>query len=362
MPSPVYFACISADKLEPGSTLPAKFLRLLDRFPLAEMVRDRTVAVKMHLGGELGYTTIHPLFTRLLVGRIKEAGGRPFVTDLNTDIATAKDRGYTEETVGAPLVAATGLFDRYYYPHEADFGNLRQIQVAGHIEDAEVLINFAHVKGHGDCGYGGACKNLAMGCVTRKTRGDLHSLEGGFHWDADKCLHCEMCVQACRYKANRFTEQGAYEIFYHDCVYCRHCAVACPQGAITVSAEEFANFQNGMALATKTVLDTFTPDRVLHLNVLTNITILCDCWGFSTPSLVPDLGIAAATDLVALEQACLDLIKEENLIPGSMPKGRELVPGKHLFERIHAKDPFIQVAALERHGLGSRGYELIEVP
>jgi uncharacterized Fe-S center protein len=102
MPSPVYFAGINADKLEPGSTLPAKFLRLLDRCPLAEMVRGRTVAVKMHLGGELGYTTIHPLFTRLLVQRIKEAGGKPFVTDLCSAIPTAKDRGYTEETVARP--------------------------------------------------------------------------------------------------------------------------------------------------------------------------------------------------------------------------------------------------------------------
>ena len=360
-PSLVYVAGAAVERLEAEATLPAKFLRLLDRFALREMFGDRTVAIKMHLGGNLGYTTIHPFLARLLVGKVREAGGRPFITDLSRDVPAAKERGYTEETVGAPIVGATGLNDGYHYNYPVSLATLQEIEVAGYIRDADALINFAHVKGHGACGYGGACKNLAMGCVTAKTRRDLHALEGGFRWEADLCTHCRMCIEACRYKANRFNENDEYEVFYHDCVYCQHCANVCPQRAIKLDPEGFSRFQEGMALATKTVLSVFPPERVLHINVLTEITILCDCWGFSTPSLVPDIGIAASRDIVALEQASLDLIKEENLIPGSLPKDRELVAGNHLFARIHAKDPFIQVAALERHGLGTRRYRLEEV-
>ncbi|MGE5549930.1 MAG: DUF362 domain-containing protein [Bacteroidota bacterium] len=361
MPSSVYFAAVAVQAPKAEATLPAKFQRLLAQYPLAELVADRDVAIKMHLGGNLGYTTIHPFFVRLLVQKVREAGGRPFITDNNRAVATAKERGYTEEVVGAPLVGITGLRDRYHYPHPVVYRSLREVQVAGYIEDAEVLINFSHVKGHGDCGYGGACKNIAMGCVTGKTRSDLHALEGGLSWEEAKCTHCRMCIEACRYGANRFNAHGKYEIFYHHCVYCQHCTNACPQKAITVSSAEFVHFQEGMALCTKTVLDTFAPDKVLHINVLTDITMFCDCWGFSTPSLVPDIGIAASTDIVALEQACLDLIKEENFIPGSLPKDRQLREGRHLLERVHAKDPFVQVAALERHGLGSRAYELREI-
>lgn len=361
MSSPVYLAGAGVAKLEADSTLPAKFKRLLARFPLAEMAAGQVVAVKMHLGGNLGYTTIHPFFVRLLVAALREAGSRPFITDIAWTVPTAKERGYTEEVTGAPVYAATGLKDRYHYPHAVSYKTLSEVQVAGYIEDADVLINLSHVKGHGACGYGGACKNLAMGCVTGKTRADLHALEGGLRWEADKCTHCKMCIDACRYGANRFTDEGEYRIFYHHCVYCQHCANACPQKAITLSAESFLVFQEGMALATRTVLDTFAPDKVLHINFLTEITMFCDCWGFSTPSLVPDIGIAASTDLVALEQACLDLIKNEDFIPGSLPKDRRLVEGGHLLERIHAKDPFVQVKALERHGVGSRAYELVEV-
>jgi len=100
---------------------------------------------------------------------------------------------------------------------------------------------------------------------------------------------------------------------------------------------------------------------VLYVNVLTNITIYCDCWGMTTPSLVPDVGIMVSDDIVAIEQASLDAIKTEDLIPGSLPKGRKLGPGKHLLEKIHYKDPFVQVRALEKGGLGTRRYDLVEV-
>ncbi|HEY3284039.1 MAG TPA: DUF362 domain-containing protein [Armatimonadota bacterium] len=359
--SNVYFASARVQRLEANSTLPAKLQRVLEQFPLKSMVGGKLTAVKMHLGGHLGYTTIHPLFVRVLVQALKDAGADVFITDSEGAVRNAKARGYTEETLGAPLVSVSGFRDGYRYSREVDYRTLKEIQIAGYVHDAEAFVDFSHVKGHGACAYGGACKNISMGCVTGKTRADIHHLEGGMTWDAETCTHCGQCVDACRHGANKFNDRDEYEVFYHNCVYCQHCVNACPTNALTLDMEGFQHFQEGMALCTKTVLDTFESSRTLFVNLLANITMFCDCWGFSTPALVPDIGLVATTDLVAAEQASLDLIKVEDFLPSGLPSDRALGEGEHLLQKIHGKDPFVQVAALERHGLGSRQYELVEV-
>lgn len=113
-----------------------------------------------------------------------------------------------------------------------------------------------------------------------------------------------------------------------------------------------------MAVCTKTVLDTFEPKNAYFINVLTAITVLCDCWGLTTPSVVPDIGILASDDIVAVERASLDAIKTENLITAGIPEGMILGDNGHLFERIHGKDPFVQVRELEHLGLGTQDYEI----
>jgi len=359
--SEVLFAPLEFELAEAGQTLPARFERLLERLDFGAAVKDKRVAVKMHVGGGIGYTTIHPLFVRILIKKIKEAGGRAFVTDLGWDVASAVTRGYTQEVIGAPLVPATGQGDKYFYAKAVSLDSLREIQVAGEVHDADALVVLSHTKGHGACGYGGACKNVAMGCVTGRTRGAIHSLEGGMTWNAETCTHCEACIRACRYHANSFSDKGEYRVFYHHCVYCMHCVAACPVEAITVDPQGFKTFQEGMALATDVVLKTFEPGAVFFINVLLQVTYLCDCWGFSTPALVPDVGILASRDMVAIEKASLDLLDADAVLPNSLPKGRELGKKGHLFERIHRKDPFVQIRALERRGIGMQRYTLVEV-
>lgn len=357
----VLFAPLDYELAEAGQTLPQRFERLIEQLDFGAAVDGKRVAVKMHLGGGVGYTTIHPLFVRILVKRIKAAGGRPFITDLGWDVAGAVARGYTQEVLDAPLVPAAGQGDKYSYTKKVSLDSLKEIHIAGEIHDADVLINLSHTKGHGACGYGGACKNIAMGCVTGRTRGAIHALEGGMEWNEEICTHCEACIRACRYNANKFTKDGTYRVFYHNCVYCMHCVAACPVDAITVDPHGFKTFQEGMALATDVVLKTFEPGSVFYINVLLQVTYLCDCWGFSTPALVPDVGILASRDMVAIEKASLDLLDAADVLPNSLPVGRELGEKGHLFERIHHKDPFVQLKALERRGIGTSKYTLVEV-
>lgn len=369
--SPVRFASVEFNKIDPDATLPAKFDRLLKMVELKRIAGGKMVALKMHMGKGLGYTTIHPLFVRMLIRHIKEAGGEVFITDVGPSHRgdgfgglTSRDRGYSEDVLGAPIYPVSGVFDKYYYSKEVDFKTLKEIQIAGHIHDAEAMIDLSHFKGHGVSSYGGALKNIAMGCVTAKTRRDMHSLHSGgsgIVWDRDLCDHCNKCVEECRYKANFFNDENEYEVTLHNCTYCQHCIEICPNSALSLESRNYLDFQEGMVIATEEVLKTFKPDSLYYVNILLNITFICDCWGMSAASIVPDIGILASDDIVAIEKASLDLITPENFNPKSLPKDKELREGKHIFEQIWGKDPYTQVEIAARRNLGNPDYIIEEI-
>jgi uncharacterized Fe-S center protein len=349
-------------ELRADASLPAKFKRLLNNYPLKEMFGGKTVAIKMHLGGNLGYTTIPPLFVKILVTMVKEAGGKPFVTDGSNAIASAKDRGYTEEILGAPIIPASGLNEKYYKTVPINYLSLTEAHICGEIAAADAMIVLSHGKGHGMCGWGGAIKNIAMGNVTCKTRGAIHALvDTEFDWNEELCTHCYLCHDNCPAGALNF-DNDKLGIFLHNCRYCMHCVTACPQKAIRINKNGDRPFQIGMAKVTKACLDEFEENSVLFINYVMNITPFCDCWGFSSPAIVPDIGILASTDIVAIEQASLDQVKTEDFINGSLPHPLEVrdVEG-HLLQKIHGKDPYLQCEETAKLGLGEQDYDIVEV-
>ena len=356
----VLFAPLDFNAYDADQTLPARFSRLMDGSGVAASVKDKTVAVKMHVGREVGFTTIHPLFVKILVDKLLE--GEPetlFITD--QDVKSARARGYSEEYFGVPILDACGLLSKYYYEKQTGFKTFRNVDVAGYIHDADILIDLSHVKGHGCCGLGGAVKNIAMGCVTDRTRSQIHRLQGGIAWDETKCTRCDQCVASCNHDANEFDGNGKYRFDFHHCTFCQHCVKVCPTSALSLIEDEYKNFQIGMALCTQSVLETFKPGCAYYINFLTNITAICDCWGLSTPSIVPDVGVMASSDIVAVERATLDAIKVENFIRQGAPSGVEIGGSGHLLERLHGKNPYVQLDELEKLGLGSQEYELKEI-
>lgn len=364
MSSEVLFSSVKFDRYDPAVTLPAKFGRMIDSTSLSGKVKDRLTAIKMHLGDNLGYSTIPPLFVKILIDKLKEYGAKVYITDHNpagARLSKAKARGYTEEYLQVPVIPVCGYTDKYVYEKTVDFKTFNNVDIGGNIFDADFLINLSHIKGHGVCGFGGACKNIAMGCVTDRTRRQIHGLEGGLEWDHDACLHCNLCIESCNHNANRFDDNGQYRIFFHNCTYCQHCVKVCPVSAIKMDTSRYEDFQTGMALCTRAVLEKFLPDDIYHINFLLQITAICDCWGLTTPSLVPDIGIVASDDLVAVEKASLDAIKWEDLIISGVPTGHTLSNEGHLFQRLHGKNPFIQLDELVKQNLGSLEYTLKEI-
>jgi len=329
MPDKVTFASSKPKELRADATLPMLLDRMVGKWNFKKRFKDKRVAIKMHLGGNVGYSTVHPLLVRRVVSAVKAAGGRPFITDSPGAVSNAHERGYTAEVLGAPL-----------HP---------------------VVIVLSHGKGHGQSGFGGAIKNIAMGCVDTPTRGQIHRLmSAAFEWDESKCTGCRLCIDNCPNNAIIMTD-GKISFIDHHCKYCMHCEIVCPSGAISIDQSGYRHFQHGMAVTTREVLRTFEPGRVFFITELQQITPYCDCWGFTTPSIVPDIGIVAGDSICAVETAALDLIKAENFIEGSLTYPLKRTGGGHLFQQIHGKDPYIQIEECIKIGLGDGKYRLVKV-
>jgi len=357
----VTFVSARPKELRAEATLPLLLDRMLAKWNFKKRFADKSVAVKMHFGGHVGFSTIHPLLVGRVIKAVKEAGGRPFVTDGSGSVSGARERGYTEEVLGAPLAGAGGVNDKYFYTRKVNFRTMKTLDVCGNIADADAMIVLSHGKGHGHSGFGGAIKNIAMGCVTGESRGKIHRLMSTtFTWDEKKCIGCLLCRDNCPNGAITF-EKGKISIFDHNCKYCMHCQLACPKKAITIDQRGYRYFQHGMALAVREVLSGFKPENLFYITALLQITPFCDCWGFTTPSIVPDIGIAAGDDILAVETASLDLIKAEDFIEGSLPPPLARTGGGHLFEQIHAKDPYIQIEECAKLKLGKTEYKLEEI-
>jgi len=124
MPSEILFSSVEYDKYDSDATLPAKFGRLIDQMGMQDVVKDKWTAVKMHLGRNIGYSTIPPLFVKILVDKLLSYGAKVYITD--QIVSEAKARGYSEEYLGVPIVAAAGVTGKYYYEKYVDFKTFKK--------------------------------------------------------------------------------------------------------------------------------------------------------------------------------------------------------------------------------------------
>lgn len=370
MASVVYYGSPRQARLEAKETLPAKLDLIIEKLHLRERVKGETVVLKMHTGNNIGYSTVHPVFVRKVVQAIKDGGGNPFVADVDWDVAGAEGRGYTQEVLGCPIYPIAGPKDKYFYSHVHDYKGIHEWKVGGLIEDASFLVNFAHVKGHPTCGYGGAFKNLALGCMVGETRGKMHDT-GHYdpYWFPEKCpdrATFEKIIASCPVGGlvEDKKKPGHIHIHFDNCNMCGRCLKVAPEGSLFIKAENFFSFQEACAISTGITLGTFAAGKAVHLALATLITPVCDCFGFTSMPILPDAGIFGSDDIVALDQAVLDVLGKMTLIEENVPTSMEIWQREgHPLQVLHGpfKDPYKVVEYGAKMGLGTRDYVLEDV-
>lgn len=371
MPADVFFGPAKQRSLRAEETLPAKLDLILDHLQLRDRVKDELVAIKMHLGYHIGYSTVHPVFVRKIVQAVKDGGGQPFVTDSPGSCAGAHTRGYTSETLGCPILPNQGANERYTYTVPREYKNIKEWLVGGHLHDATFLIDLAHAKGHPSCGFGGVFKNLALGGMAWPTRSQMHdTMHFDRYWFADKCPNAEVrqrIVESCPFGCIVADRENPEELHLHfdPCNQCGRCLEVAPEGSLLISEANFHSFQEAMAHAVDIILATFDAQKRVFINIATHITPVCDCFGFTTMAVLPDLGIFASDDPCAVEQATLDEAAKHEIIAENVPGCMELQPspGRHPIQVLHGpyKDPYLVVRKAAELGLGTCEYRLVTV-
>ncbi len=352
----------------PKENRTAKMKKLFNAAGFAKAIRPGDLtAVKIHFGERGCDTHVSPTLARAVVDKVAEHGGRPFLTDTNTlysgsrhnavdHVLTALEHGFGFAATAAPIIIADGLSSTNVAEVTINRKHFRTVTIAGDIAAAQSMMVISHFKGHEMAGFGGAVKNLAMGCAPRVGKQDQHCVR--FRVDAKKCVGCGSCFKVCPQKAVTMAEKTAH-IDTEKCIGCGECVTVCRDKAIGLDFRtDLGEFMERMVEYAYGAIKN-KRNRVGFFNILTNITPDCDCVPWSDAPLVPDIGILASTDPVALDAACYDLVNAQAACPGTKLTSCTL-PGEDKFAGCwpgtRGEITFVHGEAV---GLGRRDYELV---
>lgn len=352
-----------------GDDLAARLELLLERSGVGAIASPgELVAVKMHFGESRETGHVKPRFVRRIVSWLAHRGVRPFLTDTNTlyrgarsdtvaHLATAADHGYTRSVVGAPTVIADGLRGTSEIKLPVKGRLLTEAQVGAEIVKADSMLSLAHFKGHEVSGFGGAIKNVGMGCASRAGKLEQHSTTRPYV--RPNCIACGICAYWC--PADAITVEDAAVIDDDKCIGCAECIVVCPEKAVSIRWNESTDIFQQKMVEYLQAIAAAKRGRIGYVNFITDVHPLCDCYGVAKVPIVPDIGVVASLDPVAIDQASYDLVNEA-------PPARDCSlsdayrRGGDKFRDLHPEvDPTIQLRYAEELGLGTRDYELIEI-
>lgn len=361
-----------------------KIRSLAEAAGLKQTVKKRGLtAIKIHFGERGNTAFIRPLLIRPIVEAVKDAGGKPFLTDASTlyvgtrgnavdHLNTALLNGFDYSVTGAPLIIADGIDGRDEVAVPVGLKLCQEVYVASAVYRAHSMISVAHFKLHEAAGFGGAIKNVGMGAGSRRGKMAQHS-EVAPEVVSKKCIGCGVCRDQCAHGAITLVERPAdaprpdpkvtkiVSIDQKQCVGCAGCIHACPQGALSINFErDLPRFMERMVEYTMGVLKG-KEQNSLFINFITQVSPACDCYPYADAPVVADIGITASTDPVAIDQASMDLVNAQPPLASSCIK--DSPHAEH--DKVKAVYPKIdwqhQLQYAEQLGLGSRSYDLIRL-
>ena len=324
MASDVYFTDM---RTRDGNGLPNKLDNLVRKAGLCDIdMEKKFVAIKVHFGehGNLSYPK--PQYVKVISDIVKEKGGIPFITDCNTlyvgmrknaveHLQCAELNGFNSVTTGCQTIIGDGLkgSDDVEIPI-VNGVYTKTAKIGRAIADADVIITLNHFKGHEITGFGGAMKNLGMGCASRRGKMELHT-SGKPSINEDACKGCGKCRNICAQDALSMSD-GKMRIDLNKCVGCGRCIAMCPFDAIYSQYDEKMDIVNCKIVEyTKAVIDG-KPN--FHVTLMTDVSPLCDCHDHNDMPIIPNVGFLASKDPVALDKACIDLAQQQPMVPGSV--------------------------------------------
>ena len=367
MASKVYFADIRARSNEESKA--EKVKKLFAKADFGDLVsEDDLTAIKVHFGEAGNDSHINPVFVRQIVDKIKENAGKPFVGDTNTlysgarhnsvdHLNVANKHGFTYAVLDAPVIIADGLNSQDIVNVEINQKHFDEVKIASDFVATDAMIAMSHFKAHELSGFGGAIKNIAMGCAPAAGKKDQHGVE--FFADDEKCIACGNCADVCPEDAVAIKDTA--EIDVEACIGCGECVTVCPTDAIESDWEaEIGPFMERMTeQAYGSIKDK--KDKVGYINFVLNITPDCDCVPWSDAPIVRDIGILASKDPVAIDKASYDLVNQQQGFENSLLEAN-FAPEEDKFKglRDYTKGQ-IQINYGAEIGLGDKDYELVEL-
>lgn len=361
---------------EYGDSQPKKLQTLLRAAGIGDIdMKGKFVAIKMHFGEHGNIAHLRPQYAKAVVDIVKELGGKPFLTDCNTlypgarknaleHLECAWENGFSPLSCGCPIIIADGLkgTDEVAVPVQGG-EYIKEAKIGRAVMDADVFISLSHFKGHNFASLGGAIKNTGMGCGSRRGKKEQHS-SGLAIIDPEVCRGCKMCLKNCANGGLLFDEKSGKMTVSDNCIGCGNCLGACNFDAISF-VNDTANelLSRRIAEYAKAVVDG-RPQ--FHIALLLDISPSCDCHCENDTPILPNIGMLASTDMVALDQAAIDLCqKVEPLKDSQLDKAIHsegfVQQGNH-WNNLHPDSDWKScIDQAVKIGLGSKDYELINI-